>query len=173
MDNFKFPQYINTNERVIAVHGMIKNNSTKEDYLVGKGYIRDDDSIWIYSDKKPNKSIINSYPYFWLCEDGSIGYSNPSDFIRNIYRVESMQDISVVTIIDTTSPDEKLYNEVREAVDIPVMAAGGITAENVKSIINDLSPDMIDVMSGVEESTGVKSEAKIEKLIQQIKVRKG
>ena len=69
--------------------------------------------------------------------------------------------------------DEKLYNEVREAVDIPVMAAGGITAENVKSIINDLSPDMIDVMTGVEESTGVKSEAKIEKLIQQIKVRKG
>ena len=43
----------------------------------------------------------------------------------------------------------------------------------VKSIINDLSPDMIDVMTGVEESTGVKSEAKIEKLIQQIKVRKG
>ncbi|MCR5147983.1 MAG: phosphoribosylanthranilate isomerase [Eubacterium sp.] len=61
--------------------------------------------------------------------------------------------------------DDKLYEEVRKAVNIPVMLAGGITADNVASLLESIRPDMIDLMTGVEESPGVKSGRKLEEFM--------
>ena len=46
--------------------------------------------------------------------------------------------------------------------------AGGIKARNVASVIHSLSPDGIDVSSGVEEAPGRKSRAKLEALFREI-----
>jgi phosphoribosylanthranilate isomerase len=46
--------------------------------------------------------------------------------------------------------------------------AGGVTPENVKEIITELSPDGIDLSSSLEESPGIKSHAKIRALFRAI-----
>ena len=65
--------------------------------------------------------------------------------------------------------DEEMYNKVRSSVKIPVMAAGGITPENVADIVNRLQPEIIDLMTGVEDKPGQKSEEKIRNLFEELK----
>lgn len=65
--------------------------------------------------------------------------------------------------------DEEIYNKVRSSVKIPVMAAGGITPENVAEIVNRLQPEIIDLMTGVEDEPGRKSEDKINNLFEELK----
>ena len=116
-----FPQYINTTERTVSVNGMIKENDSKSDYEDGKGYINSNDEIWIYVNKKPPKNAINAYPYFWFNKDGIKEYSEPSVLMKNVFKVDSLQDISVLNIINTTDPNEQLYNEA-EILDINASA---------------------------------------------------
>ena len=47
----------------------------------------------------------------------------------------------------------------------PVIAAGGLTPETVGAVVRDLRPFAVDVSSGVEESRGVKSVAKVEAFV--------
>lgn len=44
---------------------------------------------------------------------------------------------------------------------VDIIVAGGLTAANVKRVIELLSPDIVDVSSGVESSRGVKSEPEV------------
>ena len=60
--------------------------------------------------------------------------------------------------------DEKFFNQVKNSVQIPTMAAGGINPENFKYISETLKPDYIDIMTGVEISPGHKSKTLLEKL---------
>ena len=116
-----FPQYINTNERTVSVNGVMKENDSSKDYEDGKGYINDKDEIWIYAEKKPSTTVVNAYPYFWFNEDGKKEYSDPSELMRNIFKIESLQDISILNIIEKTDPNEQLYNEA-EILDISASA---------------------------------------------------
>lgn len=65
--------------------------------------------------------------------------------------------------------DAELYKTVKEASGIPVMAAGGITPDNVRDIIKQLEPDMIDMMTGIEISPGVKSVEKITSIMEGVR----
>ena len=116
-----FPQYINTNERTVSVNGVMKTNDSPSDYENGKGYINEQEEIWIFCEKKPMKATINAYPYFWFNKDGKKEYSEPSELMRSIFKVDSLQDISVLNIINNTKPDEQLYNEA-EILDINASA---------------------------------------------------
>lgn len=116
-ENIKFPQYISTSQKTVRVVGAITSDKNINDYKNGKGYIRDDKSIWIYCEQKPNREIKNTYPYFWFNEKGEMEFSNPTPIMRNIYQISSLKDISVATIIDNTGEDENFYNE-KELLDI-------------------------------------------------------
>ena len=65
--------------------------------------------------------------------------------------------------------DAELYKAVKHAVTIPVMAAGGITPENVRDIVDILKPDIIDMMTGIEISPGIKSEERIESIMRGVR----
>lgn len=62
---------------------------------------------------------------------------------------------------------EELAKQVSKKVKL--WLAGGITHSNVKAIVKNLSPELIDVSSGVESSPGVKDYAKLEKLFKALK----
>lgn len=51
----------------------------------------------------------------------------------------------------------------------PFFLSGGITPENVATAIDVVRPDAIDLSSGVEESPGIKSQAKIDRLFEQVR----
>lgn len=51
---------------------------------------------------------------------------------------------------------------------IPVILAGGITPWNVKAVLAQSGTDRIDILSGIEESPGIKSHRAIEELWKQI-----
>ncbi len=54
----------------------------------------------------------------------------------------------------------------------PVILAGGLTAKNIHSALNHVSPEAIDVSSGLEDDPGVKSEAKMREFFQSAKVQR-
>lgn len=104
----KFPQYLNTTNRTVEVVGFI-DDKAKELYIDNKGYIDDDGQIWIYCFKgKPKHK--NLYPYFWY-EGDEKKFSEPIEIIKNAYKVNNLQDVSMVTIINTTKPNEELFDE--------------------------------------------------------------
>lgn len=51
---------------------------------------------------------------------------------------------------------------------IPLWLAGGITADNVSSIIREFNPEFIDVASGIESSPGIKDGDKLLKLFTEV-----
>ena len=127
----KFPQYISTTERTISVIGIIdkekfEKEENKELYITnsfvpGKGYIAEDDSIWIFCEAKPKNN--NAYPYFWYdAENETLVYSDPPEIIRNAYSVDNLKDISLVNIIERTKENEVLFNE-EEINDLNAAAA--------------------------------------------------
>ncbi len=62
--------------------------------------------------------------------------------------------------------DEALFLAVRGSARCLTILGGGIRAENCGELIRRLRPAVLDVMSGVEVSPGVKSEAKLTDLLE-------
>ena len=58
---------------------------------------------------------------------------------------------------------------VRQALSRPLILAGGLTPQNVRSAVEQVRPYAVDVMSGVEVSRRVKSPGLIRQFIQQAK----
>lgn len=55
---------------------------------------------------------------------------------------------------------------------LPIMLAGGLSAENVGKAIEIARPDAVDVSSGVEDAPGVKNPDKIRRFIENAKLAK-
>lgn len=108
MNKETMEKYISTNERCVNVIGVIEKDS-KGVYQDGKGYIAEDESIWIYCGEGEPKNK-NEYPYFWI-NDGKIEYSNPPKLVKDVFKVDNLTDLSAVTIIDTTIAGKPLFNE--------------------------------------------------------------
>ena len=62
---------------------------------------------------------------------------------------------------------ESLLRE--KAGDLPLWLAGGITPENVTAICEKFQPELIDVSSGVESESGIKSPEKLQALFRALK----
>ena len=61
------------------------------------------------------------------------------------------------------------FKKLRDSVRCPVILAGGINSENVADIIKKTNAQIIDLMTGVEYSLGVKSEAKVNLLFKALR----
>lgn len=107
INDIKFPQYISTSKRTVSVVGILKDE--KSDYIAGKGYINKDGYIWIYCDSQPRNK--DAYPYFWINKEGKMEFSEPSKLMNKAYSLENLQDLSLVSVIENTDPNEKLYDE--------------------------------------------------------------
>ncbi len=55
--------------------------------------------------------------------------------------------------------------EIRDAVDVPVVLAGGLTPENVAEGIRSVDPYAVDVATGVESSGGIKDHAAVRRFV--------
>lgn len=69
---------------------------------------------------------------------------------------------------NTQTIDAELFNRIKMKSSKPLIIAGGITPDNVGSIIARTGADWIDVMTGVEHSSGVKDRTKIELLVRRV-----
>lgn len=71
----------------------------------------------------------------------------------------------VAVIVDGAQPGSGVANDwTRLAalrLDVPMIVAGGLTPENVTSVIDTVRPWGVDVASGVESTAGVKDAAKV------------
>ena len=94
--------------------------------------------------------------------------------------VEQLVAIHVdMILVDTRSPDNATQRNMqpdlatfmtaREQTQVPVMLAGGITADNVAALLTQAHPQWIDVMSGVEESPGQKDAQQLQRLVHMVK----
>lgn len=100
-----FPQYVSGGARAISVIGYMADSNFED----GKGYLDEDGHIWIFcKNGKPKNS--DEYPYFWY-EGDNITYSIPEDEIKEKFSIDNMMDISLVSIIEKTKPNEVLYDE--------------------------------------------------------------
>lgn len=61
------------------------------------------------------------------------------------------------------------WSLVPDKLPLPIMLAGGLTAENVGGAIRQLRPWAVDVSSGVEKAKGIKDAAKIAAFIAAVK----
>lgn len=150
----KFPQYVSTNERTVSVVGMIdkdKEEENKELYQDGKGYIDEDQYIWIYCNNKPKNK--NQYPYFWINDENKKEFSEPDEIVKKAFSTENMSDISLFTIIDKTVPGEKLFDE-EELNDMNAAAAFYVP------IINDTD----DFLKKIVKTTIIKKGIDINRL---------
>jgi phosphoribosylanthranilate isomerase len=59
--------------------------------------------------------------------------------------------------------------EVRKALSVPLILAGGLTPENVRSAVEQVRPYAVDVISGVEVSRTVKSPELVRDFVVQAK----
>lgn len=65
-----------------------------------------------------------------------------------------------------TPIDTDLYRQIKSCAQKPIILAGGITPDNLAQILSSAQPDIIDIMTGVEKSPGVKDRAKLEFIMQ-------
>jgi hypothetical protein len=103
--------FISTNERTVNVVGTIDKNEEKPTGVLrdGKGYIDEEDNIWIYcGEGKPKNS--NEYPFFWL-EDEKMVFSDPPKLVRDIFVAKNLEDITTKVIIKKTEAGKKLFDD--------------------------------------------------------------
>lgn len=99
---------------------------------------------------------------------------NPLDAVRELEKT----DISAILVDSYTEHmpggtgdmiSLELFNELKEIARLPLILAGGIKPDNISDIISQTKPYAIDVLTGVEDSPGCKSEEKIAKLMRKLK----
>ena len=65
--------------------------------------------------------------------------------------------------------DWSVASQIRDSIDIPIILAGGLNAENICNAILEVKPFAVDVISGVERERGKKDREKVKDFIRKVK----
>ena len=65
----------------------------------------------------------------------------------------------------------KLAREIKEKISIPIILAGGLNHNNVRSAISSVKPYAVDVITGVETTPGRKDPHKVKAFINAVKTK--
>lgn len=65
--------------------------------------------------------------------------------------------------------DWSIVARISSAISIPMILAGGLTIQNVSEAINRVRPYGVDVISGVEKSSGVKDPERVRRFVRTVK----
>jgi phosphoribosylanthranilate isomerase len=98
-----------------------------------------------------------------------------SDAVEVCHRLaDAGVDAVVLDSITDTRPagtgesfDWKIARMIRNAVNIPVILAGGLNAKNVRRAISEVRPYGVDVITGVEHPVGKKDPSKVKAFIRE------
>lgn len=103
--------YLVTEDSTINIVGDIDTNVKRPSGILidGKGYVDENDHVWIFSSGKPNNA--NKRPYFWFDENEDIKFSEPNSDIFKIYNKDNLKNFNVDCIIDNTVAGEVLLSE--------------------------------------------------------------
>ena len=75
----------------------------------------------------------------------------------------------VAVVVDGATPGSGIANDwsalAAMSFDVPVIAAGGLTPENVEEVVAEVRPWGVDVASGVEYAHGVKDPQKVNSFV--------
>jgi phosphoribosylanthranilate isomerase len=61
--------------------------------------------------------------------------------------------------------DLSIFEIIKKNSSLPVILAGGLNPTNIHSLISEVDPDAVDVLTGVEEKSGKKDERKVREFI--------
>jgi phosphoribosylanthranilate isomerase len=94
--------------------------------------------------------------------------------IRVVRKGNPLPDDGDAVVVDESMGSGRPFDltfarEVAARLKVPVILAGGLTAENVRKAIARVSPYAVDVASGVEDAPGVKNHKKVRAFIRACK----
>lgn len=109
ISKMNYPCYIvsKTSFDVIQIDGPI-TDSTKS-YKLGKGYMRSNGDVYVYTDNYKEDRRKNRVPLFWTVEGKTYFYSKCDTPSQYTYKHMSYYD--PISIAAATKPDEVLYDE--------------------------------------------------------------
>nr|WP_122013183.1 phosphoribosylanthranilate isomerase [Maliibacterium massiliense] len=97
------------------------------------------------------------------------GFSTPEQAARALSGTKAaMLLLDARSACDPAAPgrtlDLALYRRVQQAAALPVALAGGLTPENLASVLTQAAPPMVDILSGVERASGCKDAAAVRRV---------
>lgn len=129
--------------------------------LVKDGYL---DFIQFHGNESSNECESYGIPYFKALR------------IKDINSVSTIKEYSRVTLVDSFTEglcggtgkmiSRDLTKEIRKGENL--WLAGGLNPQNIKSIIEEFNPELVDVASGVESSPGKKDKDKLEEYFKEL-----
>ncbi|OHD11013.1 MAG: hypothetical protein A2086_10105 [Spirochaetes bacterium GWD1_27_9] len=149
-------------DRVLKVGVVVSENIEEIVTLVKEGFL---DAIQFHNDFTNDKCM--SYNVCWY---KATRVKENSDFDKQYYSPITLFDAFSKDAMGGTGkqidPNLLLYAKEKN---IPLCLAGGINPDNVKTIITEYHPILIDVSSGLEEKPGKKDFGKIDKFFSEVK----
>lgn len=151
--------------KILRVGVFVNQDATLPLQLIRDGWL---DAIQLHGDETPEDAAIyqkNNIPFF-----KAIGVASPHDLIR------AADYQAAAVLLDAHAPG--VYGgtgagfDWNHAVDfktrhpqLPILLAGGITAENAAAAARMVRPAALDVASGAESSPGIKDFDKVRALL--------
>ena len=149
-------------DRALKVGVVVDKNIEEVVNAVKEGWL---DAVQFHGDTTNEEASKYNIPWY-----KAVRVKDKDDFHKNYFCPFILYDAFSKEAYGGTGKqiDEELLNYAKQK-GVDLYLAGGIDPDNVAEIVNNYSPFMIDLSSGLEESPGKKDHGKIKKLFENLK----
>ena len=116
-----------------------------------------------------NETFCTQFDKPYIKAVGMVGHANINEFAERYTRARGLLLDSHAIGEDGGSGHVFDWGTIPESIRGQITLAGGLTADNVASAIEQVRPFAIDISSGVESSGGIKELAKINAFMNEVK----